>query len=685
MDDQKNQVYQNWQLHRDADHILWLTLNRQDASVNSINQPIFEELDSILSEVAQNFPAGIVILSGKPKGFIAGADIKQFVQITDEEAAFKLIRQAQIILQKLVDLRVPTVAMIRGFCLGGGLELALACRYRVAEDSLSTILGLPEVNLGLHPGWGGTVRLPKLVGAPWAMAMMLTGKPISAKKAANIGLVDAAVPERHLRRAATYYILNKPLPQKPKGFGRWSNASWIRPLLRAWFQKKLSEKVNPAYYPAPFAIINHWQRQGVLGEQPYISEARSIAHLMVGSTSRQLVRVFFLQEQLKSLAKGILFKPHHLHVIGAGTMGGDIAAWCAYKGFYVTLEDKNPTQIAAAIHRAFQLLSYKLEQPRLVQAAMDRLLADPQGFGIKKAEVVIEAAFENLAVKQQIFQSIISKLRPQVLLVTNTSSIRLEEIASGLVKMESLMGLHFFNPVSKMPLVEIVYTPQTTQEQLQMAASFVNQLGHYPLPVTSSPGFLVNRILMPYLLEAMILLEEGVAIEQIDFAAKNFGMPMGPIELADKVGLDICLSVANNLAPYYGLTVPAILIEHVKQGHLGLKSKHGFYQYTRSGKPVASIPKSNSNTQSTVILEMTDRMILRLCNEAVACLAEKVVASADMVDAGMIYGAGFAPFRGGPIQYIRTQGSQVLQLKLQKLATQFGERFKPHPFWNEII
>ncbi len=672
------QDYRHWQLHTDDDHILWLAINRQDASVNSLNREVFSELETILTAISSNLPAGVIIFSGKKKGFIAGADIKQFIAIKNADEAYDLIRQAQIILERLNQLPIPTVAMIRGFCLGGGLELALACRYRIAEEGPATQLGLPEVKLGLHPGWGGTVRLPRLIGAPEAMRMMLTGQSVSAETAARLGVVDAAVPERHLEQAARTYVLKPPPPHRPRGLMGWSNAAWVRPLLGKIFQKKLEQKVNPAHYPAPFAIINNWVNHGVLGEAAMMSEARSISDLMVGPTSRELVRVFFLQDQLKAFAKNSKFKPAHIHVIGAGTMGGDIAAWCAYKGFRVTLQDQTPEQIAPAIGRARRLFLKKLQQPRLIQAAFDRLQPDPSGLGLSRADVVIEAVFEDLAVKQELFKMIESRVKKEAIIATNTSSIPLQDIAATLLNPERLIGLHFFNPVSKMLLVEIVRPETGDDETLANAAGFINQLGHYPLPVVSRPGFLINRILMPYLLEAVILHEEGVPVAAIDLAAKNFGMPMGPIELADKVGLDICLSVANHLAPVYGFKVPEKLAIMVNEKQLGVKTGRGFYRYNREGAPIihkaASFPAP----------DLADRLILRLCNEAVACWAEKVVASADLLDAGMIYGTGFAPFRGGPMEYIRKTGPQEMQEKLRRFQVQYGERFKPHPQWSEI-
>lgn len=669
------QTYRHWQLDTDVERILWLTLNRQDASVNSLNTEVFSELALILAVISEDLPVGVIILSGKPKGFIAGADIKQFTTIKSSEEAFDLIRQAQTVLERLAHLPTPTVAMIRGFCLGGGLELALACRYRIASEDPSTQIGLPEVKLGLHPGWGGTVRLPPLIGAPQAMRIMLTGQSVSAQTAARLGIVDKAVPERHLPEAARSYVLKQPPLHRPQGLARWSNAAWLRPWLGAVFEKKLRKKVNPDHYPAPYAIIRNWVRDGA-SPRAMINEARSIAELMVGDVSRELVRVFFLQDQLKAFAKNSQFRPRHIHVVGAGTMGGDIAAWCAYKGFKVTLQDQSPENIAPAIGRARQLFAKKLEYDLPIQAALDRLQPDPKGIGLARADMVIEAVFEDLAVKRELFKIIESQAKESAILATNTSSILPQDIAVALKNPHRLIGLHFFNPVAKMPLVEVICPEPVDEEKLSQAAGFIRQLGHYPLPVASSPGFLINRILMPYLLEAVILHEEGVPVAAIDQAAKNFGMPMGPIELADRVGLDICLSVANRLGSVYGFNVPAKLEKMVSQKQLGLKTGRGFYHYTPKGEPIIH------KTTSFPAPDLTDRLILRLCNEAVGCWVEKVTANADLLDAGMIYGAGFAPFRGGPMEYIRKTGPREMQEKLQQFSIQYGERFKPHPQWS---
>ena len=403
-------TYQHFKLQTDASNILWLIVDRANASANSLSREVFDELNQIIEDVSQRALAGMIILSGKSKGFIAGADISQFTDLKTKKEAFDLIRQAQLVLDKLEALPFPTVAMIKGFCLGGGLELALACRYRIAADTADTKIGLPEIKLGIHPGWGGTVRLPNLIGAIEAMKMILPGSAYDARKCARLGIVDLAVPERMLERAAKDFIIKQPARHKPNFIAKLTALSFVRPLLGKLFYKNLTDKkVNKKQYPAPFAVVRNWIADGAQGDA-MVNEANSIAELMITDTARNLVRIFFLQEKMKGIAKqGKFNKSAWVHVIGAGTMGGDIAAWCAAMGMKVTLQDQSPEKIASAIKRAHQLFQKKLYQPRLVQAAMDCLQPDEKGEGIRHADLIIEAVFENLSVKQAIFSDIESK------------------------------------------------------------------------------------------------------------------------------------------------------------------------------------------------------------------------------------------------------------------------------------
>ncbi len=670
--------YQNWKLDLDANHILWLTVDRQGSNVNSLNRALLSEFDQILDEIKRDKEIkAVIIRSGKSSGFVAGADIEQFVHIKSEEEAFDLVRQAQLVFDKLDHLPMPVVAMIDGFCLGGGLELALACDYRVAEDGSRTMIGAPEVKLGLQPGWGGTVRLPNLIGVLSAMDLNLSGRSIDGKTAEKMGVVDVAVPQRQLEHAAKYYALNKPKKHQPIWWQELLAHRWLRPLVAKKLYAELAKKVSKDHYPAPYAIVENWEKDGAKGEEAMIGEARSIAQLMMTPTSRNLVRVFFLQTAMKAIGKDTKFKPNHIHVIGAGTMGGDIAAWCVFKGYYVSLQDCAPDYIAPAVKRAYELFKKKLKNPRLVQAAMDRLIPDVEGNGIAKADIIIEAISENLADKQSLYQKIEPQMKADAILATNTSSLPLDELNTVLKHPERLVGIHFFNPVAQMQLVEVVQGVKTDAMLYKKALAFVRGIDRLALPVKSMPGFLVNRVLMPYLLEAVKIYEEGVPAATIDQAALAFGMPMGPIELADTVGLDICLSVATILANHYRLTVPPLLQEMVNKRELGRKTKKGFYQYEKNKAVKITVTPDPEQVE-----QIQNRLILIMLNEAVRCLREGVVETQDLVDSGMIFGTGFAPFRGGPLHYAKSMGIDKLMKKFHQLEIKYGARFRADEGWK---
>ena len=671
--------YKNWRLETDANRIAWLYADKADSSTNVLSKEVLEELHFIIDYLAAERPQGLIILSAKSNGFIAGADVKEFAAIHDYDRAVEFVTRGQSIMERIEKLPFPTVAMIHGFCLGGGLELALACRYRVAEDDPRTRLGLPEVKLGIHPGFGGTVRLPPLVGAPVAMDLMLSGRTVEARQAQRMGLVDYAVPLRQLRRAAVAMVEEHPLPRQPGFLGRLGNNGLVRPLLASFLRKKTAEKAAPEHYPAPYAIIDLWSEYGGDRARMMPEEGRSLARLLTGSASQSLVRVFLLQERLKSLGRGSDFTPRRVHVIGAGVMGGDIAAWCALRGLQVTVQDRKHESLARVLKRAHDLYKKKLKQPRLVQAAMDRLLPDKNGAGLRRADVVIEAIFEDIDAKQTLYRQIEPLIRPDALLATNTSSIPLDTLSAALSRPERLVGVHFFNPVAQMQLVEIVSSPVTSPDAAKQAAAFVRHIDRLPLPVKSSPGFLVNRVLMPYLLEAVALESEGVPAAAIDRAATRFGMPMGPILLADTVGLDICLSVAEILAKQLHGTVPERLRELVAAGRLGRKSGQGFYSYKGDKPEMAKLNKGYK-----VPGDITDRLMFRYFNEAMASLREGVVADADLLDAGMIFGTGFAPFRGGPMHHVQAAGLTHGQQRLEELERAYGARFHPDSSWARV-
>lgn len=673
------QELQHWRFTIDQNHIAWLVFDKANSSTNTFCPEVLDEFSIVLTMLeSESKLTGVVITSGKKKGFIAGADIESFDGLQEVTAAIEFIKKGQKIFQQLADFPRPTIALIDGFCLGGGMEMALACTHRIASDDPKTKLGLPEVMLGIHPGWGGCVRLPALIGALKAIPLILTGRLVSGKAAKKIGIVDDCVPRRQLERAATYYIVNNVPRHQPNWQSRVTNCSVIRIILSKIFNKKLSQRVRKEHYPAPYAVIENWLHEGV-SEQAYAAEVDSIGHLITqNDTAKNLVRLFFLQEKLKGLTKHSNFKAKHVHVIGAGTMGGDIAAWCAFKGMYVTLQDQNAEAIAPAIKRAHTLYKKKLKLPRLITQTLDRLQPDLHGHGIKHADVIIEAVFEDLKVKQEIFSKLEAEAKPDAILATNTSSIPLAEIASTLQQPSRLVGIHFFNPVAKMRLVEVVQSDETDHDIVKQALSFVGQIDRLPLPVKSHPGFLINRILMPYLMECMAMLDEGYQAEIIDQAAEEFGMPVGPVALADMVGLDVCLSVAKNLQQHFGGSISDSLKHKVKSAMLGVKSGHGFYQYKKN-KPIKQSGKADTQT----LQQIRQRLILRIINEAAACLREGIISDADLLDAGMVFGTGFAPFRGGPMHHAKSVGVKALGILFQEYSQHFGERFKPDVAWQD--
>ncbi|MFT4173462.1 MAG: 3-hydroxyacyl-CoA dehydrogenase NAD-binding domain-containing protein [Rhodocyclaceae bacterium] len=636
-------MLRHWQLSRDADGIAWATLDFADGSANTLGSAVLAELGLLLDALDRQPPRALVIRSGKPAGFIAGADLDEYMKITEISGIKDMVSRNWALYNRLEALPYPTLALIRGHCMGGGLEMALACTYRIAVDEPATRLALPEVMLGIVPGWGGMLRLPRLIGPAAALDMMLTGKQIDARRARRMGLVDEAVPPRVMENAARTLVRSG----QPRGQASFTQRLLNGPLkavVARGARAQVARRARREQYPAPYAIIDTWQHFDGNSLAVPAGHPASLEHIFAQGTARNLVRVFFLQQRLKSFGKGDEvgdFHVRHVHVVGAGVMGGDIAAWCVQRGMTVTLQDQDIKRIAPAIKRAAEGFSKKFRGDRKqVRFALDRLIADPRGDGVAHADVIIEAIFENLDAKHALFRQLEARARPDAVLATNTSSLRLEDIAQALQAPERLVGIHFFNPVAKMPLVEVVHGERSDPLCVARAQRFVHMLDKLPLPVASAPGFLVNAVLGPYLLEAMRCVDEGIAPAAVDAAMERFGMPMGPIELADTVGLDIAMATGKALTG--AADVPRRLQSLVDAGLLGRKSGEGFYVWRegKAQKPAARAPDG-----------LEQRLLAPLLAATQGCVARGVVADADLADAGVIFGTGFAPYTGGPMNY----------------------------------
>ncbi|MEQ1771602.1 MAG: 3-hydroxyacyl-CoA dehydrogenase NAD-binding domain-containing protein [Devosia sp.] len=639
----------NWRFELDFEGLGWLSIDTPNAPVNTLSRQAIQELEAAVMRfedlAATGELRGVTIQSGKDSGFIAGADVSEFDTMSDPGILTEALKRTHAVMDRIEALKVPVVAAIHGFCLGGGLELALACHYRIAVNDDKTRLGFPEVNLGIFPGFGGTGRSIRQAGPVQAMQAMLTGRMIRASAARRMGLVDKLV--RH--RDSLHWEARKAMQQKRKAgpapfIERVMAWGPIRTQIVKRMRTETTKKARLEHYPAPHALIDLFERHGDNWRTMVDAEAGSFVPLMASPTARNLRRVFFLSESLKKQGVRGPNKPvfQRVHVVGAGVMGGDIAAWCALRGFGVTLQDLDMERIKPALDRAKKLFKKRLKTPTEVNSAMARLEADPTGRGLARADVIIEAVVENLDIKRKIFADAEAKAKPQAILATNTSSIELERIAEGLKSPARLIGLHFFNPVASLPLVEVIRSTFNTDEDVARGASFALAIGKSPVLVKSAPGFLVNRVLMPYMLGAVERVERGESRELLDAAAVAFGMPMGPIELMDTVGLDVGASVAREL----GHAVPesSRFAQLVARKQLGKKTGEGFYKWA-DGKPQKGETPAHAD-----LAGLGRELVKPMVDATETVVANGVVASAELADIGVILGTGFAPFLGGPMQ-----------------------------------
>jgi 3-hydroxyacyl-CoA dehydrogenase/enoyl-CoA hydratase/3-hydroxybutyryl-CoA epimerase len=666
----------HWRMARDPSGIAWLLLDRPKTGTNTVSTETLEGLDALLDSLETDIPKACVIRSAKPGGFAAGADINDLGALAKDDAE-GLLRRGHAVLDRLEKLDCPTIAVIHGAALGAGLELALACDVRIATPGASA--GFPEVRLGLHPGLGGTFRLTGLISPIEAMTLMLTGKTAHTDKARSLGIFDEVTEERHVA-AAIRAAVDGP-PDRRRGVDdRALETGPARAIAARRMRSQTGQKAPEEHYPAPHRLIDIWENHGGDRSEMQEAEITSFVKLLGTDTAKNLMRVFFLRQDLRHQTKsdsGI----GHVHIVGAGEMGREIAAWTAIKGIKVTLEDPSLRALGSAVRKATAICDDEHLGSAETRDALDRMMPDPNGYGAARADLVIEAVPEDTELKQKIYEKLGRVMKDGAILATNTSSLRLATLADGVAVPGRFAGLHFFNPVSKMQLIEVVGQQDTDGAVIEGLTAFCIQIDRLPVRVEDAPGFLVNRALVPYLMEALVLMEEGIGKNTIDAAALKFGMPMGPVTLADQIGLDICLDVAESLGDGLDKPLPEIpdrIRDLVEQGHTGKKSGQGFYDWS-SGTPD---PKGDVAASSGDGL--TDRLILPICDACVECLRKGVARNADDIDAAMIFGAGFAPFRGGPLQYALDRGAQEIRACLGEMAETLGPRFRPDEGWADF-
>jgi len=682
----------------DKEGVAILTFDVPGDKVNKLTMRVMEELDNLLEELAgKREIQALVFRSGKESNFIVGADIAEIKGITDKEAGERLSRKGQIVLQKLEALPFATVAAIHGPCMGGGLELALACTYRIVSNDQKTALALPEVKLGIIPGFGGTQRLPRITGLANALDMILTGKSVFAQKARKIGLADEVTFKEILLDRAI--VLAKKTIGKPRPTAiRAKRPFFIRllesnPLLRTIIYQSAHNTVlreTHGNYPAPLAALKAVRYGMVHGsEAGYTIEAKLLGDLAPTEISKNLISLFYLQEMLKKDLHHPSVIIRDAGVLGAGIMGGGIAQLFGEKGIDVRVKDINTGAVASGLKEAWQIFRKRRDKGILtaIQArdGFDRIsgVTDYSGFG--KVDVAVEAVVENMDVKKSVLREFEAIAKDGAIYASNTSSLSITDLALASKHPERVAGMHFFNPVEKMPLVEVIRGKKTSAETIATISLLARRLGKLPVIVNDGPGFLVNRILMPYLNEAVTMLEQGNTIERIDNALLSFGMPMGAFILLDEIGIDIAHKVADILEQGLGDRVkPSPLLETIYEaGYYGKKNGKGFYQYEgrKRREPDRSvytrIPQRTESAGKIGSEEIIERALLLMIKEAALCLEENIVDRPDLLDGALIFGIGFPPFRGGLLRYADKLGAKTIVDKLERYTQKYGERFKP--------
>ncbi len=687
--------FKNLRRETTVDAIAVLTFDRPDSAANIFNRATLEELNAHLDVIERDSTLrGVVLTSAKPGIFIAGADLHS-LSTAPMNALREMVEFGQRVFSRLAALPLPTAAAIHGACLGGGFEVCLACDFRFATPDKATKLGLPEVQLGILPAWGGSTRLPRLIGLPKALGLILAGKTVAAKQALKLGMVDDLVPHESLLTVALAKVAKAGhKPHRPTSLAmKATNNALAANLISVWTQPKLFKETR-GHYPAVLKALEVVTLGvGRTEKRSLKLEADAICLLAQTDAAKNLIRVFFLQERAKKLTfdgkagtSPATARVERATVIGAGVMGAGIAQWLAARGVSVMLRDINTDAVARGMATVGKLFAEGVKRrtftPVEARAAMDRISPVVDLPSLRRADVIIEAAVEKMELKKDIFRKLEQLAGPDTILATNTSALSVTELAESLCASERVVGIHFFNPVHRMQLVEVIHTPRTDAEVVRRALKFVQAMGKLPVLVKDSPGFVVNRVLMPYLVEAARLFEAGAEVTELDESMLEFGMPMGPLRLVDEVGTDVSLHVAETLASHYHrrMAVPEVLSKLVKGGHLGRKSGEGFYRHQGKEAVVGEAAERYVKDDSAANLDRVDlalRMVLLMVNEAARCVEEGIVSGPEDVDFAMIMGAGFAPFRGGPLRHVDTVGVANVVRAMNELVDEGETRFDP--------
>jgi len=698
--------YENFSFMEKDSGIAILTIDVKDKKVNILTSDVMQELDEILDVVAAKTSIkALVFISGKEDNFIAGANVAEIRDITDPDEGARKAGLGQAVFQKIHHLSFPVIAAIQGACVGGGLELALACHFRIAKIHPKTQIGFPEVKLGILPGFGGSQRLPRLIGIQKALPLILTGKFVDAKKAGKLGIVDKVLPLDYpfsfLRGSAEDFATEILAEYRTKDYrNRKKFGGFLtfllegNPLGRKFLfsqARKQALRTTHGHYPAPLKALTSVEK-GICKplEQGLAIEARLLGELVVSPECKNLISLYYLTEDIKNdpgvaKAKSEPKEIKQLGLLGAGVMGGGIAQYLAYKDIPVRMKDINQAAVNLGLQKAAELFSQIVQRKKMTEKEMEQKMSLISGTtdytGFTQSDLVIEAVVENLDIKKKVFAEIEGEVNDETILASNTSSLSITEIAGDVKKKDRVIGFHFFNPVHRMPLVEVIRGEKTSDETTISTVAFAKRIGKIPIVVQNSPGFLVNRILGPYINEAALLLEDGAKIETIDKAMLKFGMPMGPLNLLDEVGIEVAFEVAQILQEAFGDRVaPSQVIEKLHQdGRLGKKGGKGLYLYDGKKKQVdESVYELFRDLVKPVQLSADDiqmRLVFIMLKEAIHCLEENVVRQALDVDAGMIFGTGFPPFRGGLLRYADSLGVQTCADEFNKLQEKFGERF----------